>query len=67
MIKPWASSSEKVPSNIHKMRIQVILRMQKSIIGIVAFQVYILNYPMILLADSKGPDQTVNVQADLGL
>ena len=30
-------------------------------------QWYILEYSMILLADSKGPDQPAHVQADLGL
>ena len=32
-----------------------------------ALHAYILEYPIILLVDSEGPDQTADAQADLGL
>ena len=38
----------------------------QSIIQAFALHSYILLYPMILLADSEGPDQIADAQADLG-
>ena len=38
----------------------------QSIIRVFTLDSYILQYPMIPLADTEGPDQTVDVQAGLG-
>ena len=52
----WGASSEKVSSNARIMRIQIILRNYYP--GLCS--PYILSCPMILLADSEGPDQTAH-------
>ena len=63
----WAMSHEKVPSNMHKCVDFEIPVHAQSIIPTFALHSYILWYHMILLADSEGPDQAVDVQAELGL
>ena len=59
-------SREKVPSNMHKIDSDHPAHAQ-SMIWAFALQSYILYNPMIwLISDSKSPDQTASVQADLG-
>ena len=48
-------------------KIQIILAHAQNIIRVFALNTYILYYPMTLLADSEGPDQTAHSQAQLGL
>ena len=57
----WAASSEKVPSNMRKMHIDHPAHVQ-IIIQAFALHSCILQYPMILLADSEGPDQSARMR-----
>ena len=52
-ISKWSVSGEKVPSNMLKMSMCMC-----SNIWVFALHGHILQYLMILLVDSKGPDQT---------
>ena len=67
--KYMATSSVKVHSNICKLQIQIILHMCTYHQGLCSPFIHSLvsnaTDPMILLADSEGPDQTEDVQADL--
>ena len=55
----WVMSSEKVPLSMHKMfRFTSACTCAKSIPGICSLLKHSIIYLMILLADSKDPDQT---------
>ena len=55
----WAAPSEKVPSSMRiNMQIQIIMRMRKASSGSL-----LSKCPVILLANSEGPDQTARMRS----